>query len=294
MYNIYIHHIQPSDDTEAKDAESGTENKDNETVYNVGDYVELQGKKMTRKGYIRFKGKIESFGDCVGIELDDKITDGNDGKFNSKQYFQCAQGKGTFIKIGKIIKKLPIPTIAKGKHKDKDKDKDKESKEQQQEQEETFPAAPIQPEEAPKKPKKRKKKTAASKGTTTGKKGKKTSTENKKVSSSGSAKKTPSSRRTNTSSTKPKVSKQKTGNSKKKDVKKKKEKKVIDFTIPTSGTNKDKLQFIFTRISDTKSPFKKRVEIMKNTIPIIEDEKLDDATAKYAIQEYKKCFTAQV
>jgi len=85
------------------------EAKESEIIYNIGDYVELQGtkKNTTRTGYIRFKGKIAAFGECVGIELDKKINDGNNGTFNDYQYFECDDGKGTFIKITKIIKKLP-------------------------------------------------------------------------------------------------------------------------------------------------------------------------------------------
>merc|ERR1712154_202729 len=89
---------------------NGAESKESESIiYNVGDYVELQGtkKNTTRNGYIRFKGKVTAFGECVGIELDKKINDGNNGTFNDHQYFECDEGKGTFIKIAKIIKKLP-------------------------------------------------------------------------------------------------------------------------------------------------------------------------------------------
>merc|ERR1712154_645905 len=77
-------------------------------VYNVGDYVEIQGtkKNTVRSGYIRFKGNLPSFGECAGIELDEKINDGNNGTFNDQQYFECQEGKGTFIKFTKIIQKI--------------------------------------------------------------------------------------------------------------------------------------------------------------------------------------------
>ena len=116
--------IKASDDTKnGKELNGNNESKDNKIeatksiTYEIGDYVELQTNKKntTRKGYIRFKGKIESFGDCVGIELDEKITDGNNGTVNDKEYFKCSQGKGTFIKIAKIIQKLPNESKSKSK-----------------------------------------------------------------------------------------------------------------------------------------------------------------------------------
>ena len=51
-----------------------------EEEYVVGAYVELQGtKKNTRRGFIRFKGKIKNFGECVGVELDASSDDKGGG-----------------------------------------------------------------------------------------------------------------------------------------------------------------------------------------------------------------------
>eukprot|EP00486_Rosalina_sp_Unknown_P002524 CAMPEP_0201567370 /NCGR_PEP_ID=MMETSP0190_2-20130828/7859_1 /ASSEMBLY_ACC=CAM_ASM_000263 /TAXON_ID=37353 /ORGANISM="Rosalina sp." /LENGTH=1469 /DNA_ID=CAMNT_0047987285 /DNA_START=114 /DNA_END=4523 /DNA_ORIENTATION=- len=282
---------QPSDDTtnsaEAKEEAAMTETTEN--AYSIGDYVELQTNKKntTRKGYIRFKGKIDSFGDCVGVELDEKITDATDGKFNDKEYFKCSQGKGTFIKIAKIIQKLPKPPSKK------EEDTNDKSKEESKD-DESFPAAPETNDKSeedqlkkPKKKKKKKKKTdgkkkGTKKGTTangTGKKGKKGTTSN------GTGKKGA------TSASKRNIS---SSGSKKKVTSKKKEKKEIDFNIPKTGSNKEKLKFVYSRLTDAKSPFKNRVELMKNAIPIVEDEKSDDATGKYAVEGFKKCFVAQL
>eukprot|EP01084_Bolivina_argentea_P314846 545368_1 len=100
-----------------------------------------------------------------------------------------------------------------------------------------------------------------------------------------------SSRKSNgslTSSRKNNTSKKKLKDSKKKD------KKEISFDIPKTGSNKDKLKFVYSKINNVKLPFKKRVLIMQNTIPIIEDEKCDNVTAKFAIEGYKKCFVSQL
>eukprot|EP01084_Bolivina_argentea_P039829 73599_1 len=124
-------------------ATESTENKEESIVYNVDDYVEIQGKKNTRKGYIRFKGKIEAFGDCVGIELDEKIKEGNDGKLENKEYFSCQLGKGTFVKLTKIIKKLDPPKPKTKPKATNDDNKNTENKEDDSNKD-SFPKANLE------------------------------------------------------------------------------------------------------------------------------------------------------
>eukprot|EP01084_Bolivina_argentea_P134577 237355_1 len=82
--------------------------------YNLGDYVELKGK---RKGYIRYHGKIDPVGDCYGIQLDikdDTKGSSTDGSIDGQKYFQCKQGYGLFIKktrIKSIINTTSSPPI---------------------------------------------------------------------------------------------------------------------------------------------------------------------------------------
>eukprot|EP01083_Nonionella_stella_P185536 676785_1 len=64
-------------------------------------------------------------------------------------------------------------------------------------------------------------------------------------------------------------------------------------TIPTSGTNKDRFKFIFSRVNSVQSPFKKRIQIMKQSVTILEDEKSDDLSAKDTVEPHKKCLTIQ-
>jgi len=74
--------------------------------YQVGDYVEI-GKKG-RKGIIRFEGIVGEFGQCFGVELDAPIDVGSDGSFDGERFFECDEGKGTFVKKTRIKQKLDI------------------------------------------------------------------------------------------------------------------------------------------------------------------------------------------
>eukprot|EP01084_Bolivina_argentea_P281971 482556_1 len=70
-------------------------------------------------------------------------------------------------------------------------------------------------------------------------------------------------------------------------------KRLIPHAIPTSGTNKDRFKFIFSRVNSVQSPFKKRIQIMKQSVTILEDEKSDDLSAKDTVEPHKKCLTIQ-
>mmetsp|Transcript_2577 Transcript_2577/g.4178 ORF Transcript_2577/g.4178 Transcript_2577/m.4178 type:complete len:1436 (+) Transcript_2577:119-4426(+) len=294
---------QPSADTSSSAAKGkDSEQKASSIEYNVGDYVELQGSKKntTRKGYIRFKGKIDAFGDCVGIELDEKIADGNDGKFNEKEYFECAQGKGTFIKTGKIIQKLGSPPqpIKTG-------DSQQDSKEPADADNESFPALVDNiidkgEEQQIKKPRKKKNKTdknADSKSSTKskGKSSSRLAAKDRDKKSSSSSNLNVKGRKTGSRSpSSPSNSRSKSSLSSSSSKKSASKKKEANYEIPSSGSIRDKLKFVYSKIGATKAPFKKRAELMKKSVPIIEDEKCDAATAKYAVEGYKKCFVAQL
>eukprot|EP01083_Nonionella_stella_P197193 725156_1 len=64
-------------------------------------------------------------------------------------------------------------------------------------------------------------------------------------------------------------------------------------TIPTSGTNKDRFKLIFPSVNSVQSPFKKRIQIMKQSVTILEDEKSDDLSEKDTVEPHKKCLTIQ-
>merc|ERR1712228_1142616 len=68
-----------------------------------------------RKGVIRFEGVVGPVGQCFGIELDTTIDTGTDGTFDGERYFECKDGKGTFVKTTRIKRKLAISTRPKPK-----------------------------------------------------------------------------------------------------------------------------------------------------------------------------------
>eukprot|EP01083_Nonionella_stella_P241637 843653_1 len=70
-------------------------------------------------------------------------------------------------------------------------------------------------------------------------------------------------------------------------------KRLIPHAIPTSGTNKDRFKFIFSRVNSVQSPFKKRIQIRSQSSTILEDEKCDALSAKDTVEQHKKCFMTQ-
>eukprot|EP01084_Bolivina_argentea_P010721 19983_1 len=78
----------------------------------VGDYVEIRlyirgmkGYIMNRmKGYVRYRyiGDRDKFDALVGIELDEKSAQGNDGTLSGRNYFKCNEGHGIFVTRDKI------------------------------------------------------------------------------------------------------------------------------------------------------------------------------------------------
>merc|ERR1712228_369669 len=51
----------------------------------------------------------------MGIELDTTIDTGTDGTFDGERYFECKDGKGTFVKTTRIKRKLAMSTRPKPK-----------------------------------------------------------------------------------------------------------------------------------------------------------------------------------
>eukprot|EP01084_Bolivina_argentea_P291279 500601_1 len=72
--------------------------------FSIGDYVEI---KDDRKGFVRYIGSTGIVrGTLVGIELDAKSAAGHDGRFGGKNYFECAEGHGIFVRLMDVVKIL--------------------------------------------------------------------------------------------------------------------------------------------------------------------------------------------
>eukprot|EP01083_Nonionella_stella_P166938 559723_1 len=72
------------------------------TQFEIGDYVLV---KDDRKGIIRYIGSTGIVRGClVGVELDEKSPAGHDGRFGGKNYFQCPEGHGIFVRLIDVIK----------------------------------------------------------------------------------------------------------------------------------------------------------------------------------------------
>eukprot|EP01084_Bolivina_argentea_P116383 206799_1 len=261
--------------------------------YNVGDYVEIT---RNRKGVIRFQGSVGPFGKCFGIELDAPNEGGNNGTFDGEVFFECDDGKGTFVKGAKIIRTLddPPPQSQSTSTTKNAKSSPKSS---------TDDSKHDTPEDD--KEKKKKKRTQSTKGgkkkskkSTTGKsKGKSTT----KTSSSSAADRRD--RRSNKSKTSAKRSKSKGKRSAAAKVTspkpaKKRNKSVNgieDFVVPSDVGAMAKLELIYPKLSShSKLPFKNRIELMKMVSEVMSDESCDAAVSKYAVDGFKKVFTEQI
>lgn len=66
------------------------------------------------------------------------------------------------------------------------------------------------------------------------------------------------------------------------------------FDIPPNMSNKDQIKFVLSNLNDNKSPFKARMQIMKECARILQDEKCDEDAAKFAIDGFKKPYVTQV
>lgn len=78
----------------------------------VGAYIELDGRFA---GNVRFKGEMGGRkGVWLGLEMEETVGDG-DGMFGDKQYFQCEDAHGIFVREGagrvvaKAAKELNMP-----------------------------------------------------------------------------------------------------------------------------------------------------------------------------------------
>jgi len=80
--------------------------------------------------------------------------------------------------------------------------------------------------------------------------------------------------------------------SKKRNSSKKEE--MLNFTIPANLGSLEKLQLIYSKLSNAKLPSKKRREILKTCSEIIGDEKCEAMTAKFAVDGFKKVLTEQL
>ncbi|ETO05946.1 hypothetical protein RFI_31451, partial [Reticulomyxa filosa] len=119
--------VEPVPEVETKSDDS--EDERDEIRYDIGDRVQIDtGKKGVALGHfvslfilliitIRYIGKDTKGEEVYGIELDEKIPKGTDGRHNNVRYFSCRLGRGIFVRkhvIVSIVQEDDLPKFVTG------------------------------------------------------------------------------------------------------------------------------------------------------------------------------------
>ncbi|ETO27614.1 hypothetical protein RFI_09516 [Reticulomyxa filosa] len=95
----FIIQVNPIADTDNKTAED-SDNEKEESGYGIGTRVQID---TGMKGTIRYVGRDTQGEEVYGIEMDEKVPKGTDGRHNQMRYFDCRPERGIFVRKHVIV-----------------------------------------------------------------------------------------------------------------------------------------------------------------------------------------------
>uniref|UniRef100_UPI00358EC3A4 ubiquitin carboxyl-terminal hydrolase CYLD isoform X3 n=1 Tax=Myxine glutinosa TaxID=7769 RepID=UPI00358EC3A4 len=83
------------------------------SLFEVGSVVEVLVKSKQAFGVIRWMGTLPvKDGKFAGVEMEEEVSEGTDGTYEKKSYFNCPPGKGLFVRLGRCRPDSRFPLSA--------------------------------------------------------------------------------------------------------------------------------------------------------------------------------------